>query len=290
MSDAGPAQAPLRFDYAAIGHVTVDVLADGTRRAGGSALYAALQAARLGLRALIVTSGVVAEIEELLAPYRGELEVEIHPAAQTTTLTASGWGSARVQRMLAWAGPVPAAVTVDATILHLAPVARELPGPAGAGAPFVGLTPQGLVRSWASPGAELSLTEPRPDALTLARGCHALVVSEHERAACAPMIDAARAAGAIAAVTAGSRPVTLLAAEGPPVEVAVAPSSDAVDDLGAGDVFAAALFISLARGSSPPDAVRFASAAAAVRMAGHGPGAVGDQAAIAARTPPAPAA
>ena len=54
----------LRFDYAAVGHVTVDVLADGTRRAGGTALYSALQASRLGLRTVIVTQGVAGEIEE----------------------------------------------------------------------------------------------------------------------------------------------------------------------------------------------------------------------------------
>ena len=35
--------------YVAVGHVTIDVLADGRRRPGGTALYSALQAARLGL-------------------------------------------------------------------------------------------------------------------------------------------------------------------------------------------------------------------------------------------------
>ena len=42
--------ARLRFDYTTVGHVTADVLGDGSRRPGGSAFYSALQAARLGQR------------------------------------------------------------------------------------------------------------------------------------------------------------------------------------------------------------------------------------------------
>jgi sugar/nucleoside kinase (ribokinase family) len=55
------------------------------------------------------------------------------------------------------------------------------------------------------------------------------------------------------------------------------------EDLGAGDVYAAALFVSLAQGSAPEDAARFANAAAAVRMLGRGSDAVGDRAAVLAR-------
>ena len=67
----------MRFDYTTVGHVTVDVMADGSRRPGGSAFYSALQAARLGLRARVITRGVApSEIEELLGALRGELELE----------------------------------------------------------------------------------------------------------------------------------------------------------------------------------------------------------------------
>ena len=57
----------------------------------------------------------------------------------------------------------------------------------------------------------------------------------------------------------------------------------AVDDLGAGDVFAAAFFIALSDGRSAIDAASFANAAAAVRMSGAGADAVGGAEAIAAR-------
>src|SRR5947208_3512995 len=115
----------MRFDYATLGHVTVDVMADGSRRPGGGAFYSALQAARLGLRTSIVTQGNPREIEELLAPFAGELELLIFPAASSTALATSRAGGERRQRLLCWAGEMASDVEIDATILHLAPVARE---------------------------------------------------------------------------------------------------------------------------------------------------------------------
>jgi sugar/nucleoside kinase (ribokinase family) len=48
-----------------------------------------------------------------------------------------------------------------------------------------------------------------------------------------------------------------------------------VDDLGAGDVYAAALFVALAEGSAPERAAALAGTAAALRLAGSGPQAIG---------------
>ncbi len=67
----------LQFDYTTVGHVTIDVLADGTRQPGGAAFYSALQAARLGCSAQIITQGRPAEIERLLDPYRAEIELQV---------------------------------------------------------------------------------------------------------------------------------------------------------------------------------------------------------------------
>ena len=147
------------FGYTTVGHVTVDVLADGSRVPGGSAFYSALQAARLGLRTLVITQGVAGEIEELLEPYRSELELQVLPTLQTTTLQTSGWGAGRRQRMLAWAGPMEAQLTLSTSILHLAPIARETPVAWHGSAEFVGLTPQGLLRDWQGEGAEVRLLE-----------------------------------------------------------------------------------------------------------------------------------
>ena len=84
-------------------------------------------------------------------------------------------------------------------------------------------------------------------------------------------------------MTAGSRPVTILLADGTQRELPVSPLEGPLEDLGAGDVFAAAFFILLARGARVEAAAAFASAAAAVRMRGGGPAAIGDRAAVEAR-------
>jgi sugar/nucleoside kinase (ribokinase family) len=296
-----------RYDYATVGHVTCDVLADGSRQAGGTAFYSALQAARLGLRTLILTRGDPSEIERLLASYSGEFDLEILPAEHTTTLQITGEGTERRQRLLAWAGPIEAPnggpVEVDAAILHLAPVARETPGEWRGQADFVGLTPQGLVREWNAQG-DVVLGPVAPE-LTLARR-DATVFAEHEREWCgalfpkgpgseplAPEAQAARSpGGGLVAVTAGPEPTTLHMPDGETVRVPVPTIESPRDDLGAGDVFAAALFVALHEGRPPASAAAFAHAAAAVRISGPGPGAIGGRAAVEERlrssAPPAP--
>jgi sugar/nucleoside kinase (ribokinase family) len=275
----------LHFDYTTIGHVTIDVLDDGSRRAGGTAFYSALQAARLGRRVLIVTRGRPREVEALIEPHRGKLELELHvqPAAHTTTLRTRGSGSERSQSVLAWAGPIVAEIELDTSILHLAPVARESPSHWRGRGRFVGLTPQGLARAWDDDGKHIRSARPVPEAAELASRCHAVVVNEHERASCAELIAHATASGAVVAVTAGARPTTLLEPGRPAFALDVPAFEHPVDDLGAGDVFAAAFFIALDDGRSARDAVSFANAAAAVRIGGAGADAIGDLDAIETR-------
>jgi 1D-myo-inositol 3-kinase len=283
---AEPASVTPRFDYTTVGHVTVDVMADGSRRVGGTAFYSALQAARLGLRTRILTRGRVDEIEALLAPYRRELQLEILPAPHTTTLHTSGSGAARTQRVLAWAGTIDdhQQLELSSAVVHLAPVARETPSSWLGDCRFVGLTPQGLARHWAGPQEPISLAPPTPIAESVADLCDAVVVSEHERSSCGALLERAAAAGAIVAVTDGAAPTTLELPGGSVLTLDVPEIGAAVDDLGAGDVFAAAFFVALAvDGRSTVDAAAFATAAAAVRMKGMGPGAVGDRGAIEAR-------
>jgi 1D-myo-inositol 3-kinase len=265
----------LQFDYTTVGHVTIDVLDDGSRRAGGSAFYSALQAARLGQRTLIITRGRTSEIEELIEPYRDELALQVLPAPHTTTLRTIGSGSRRSQRMLAWAGPIDEQLTLDTAILHLAPVARESPSQWRGRADFVGLTPQGLARKWSTHGAQIESTQPAPDAAAVASACHAVVVNEHERASCDGLIATATAAGAVVAVTAGAQPNTILVPRHDPLELDVPALEHQIDDLGAGDVFAAAFFIALRDGRSALDA--------AVRISGPGADAIGGLEAIVER-------
>jgi 1D-myo-inositol 3-kinase len=295
------------FDYVTVGHVTADVLDDGLRQPGGGAFYSALQAARLGLRTLIVTRGVPRELEELLDPYGSELDVEVLPAERTTTMLTRDAGTQnsgaldtsalrelpiRRQRLLSWAGPIDESIKVHAEIVHLAPVARETPHSWQGHANFVGLTPQGLVREWDTHGdiAPAPLRRER-----LPQRWDAAVFSATELPYCKELIEAAAMSpgeiaaapgrstdpsGPLVAVTAGWLPVTLHLANEGSLRVPVAPIASPRDDLGAGDVFAAALFFALREGRSPADAAAYANAAAAVRIAGVGPGAVGDRRAV----------
>lgn len=263
-----------RLDYLAIGHVTVDVLPDGSRRAGGSALYAALQAARLGGRAMILTRGARQEVEQLLEPYLDELALVVQPAAATTTLQTDWSAGQRRQRLLAWAGPIERQPLPSTRVLHLAPVAAELDWTPSSPESFVGLTPQGLLRRWAGPGAEVRLDVPPPAAVALARGCDAIVLSAEEQTACAAMLAEASAAGALVAVTAGTAPTELLLPDGQTLQAPVQGLANPVDDLGAGDVYASALFLALADGQPVGAAAERASAAARLRVQGSGPGAV----------------
>jgi pfkB family carbohydrate kinase len=270
---------------------------------GGSAFYSALQAARLGLRTLILTQGVPNEIEAMLAPYRDELELLVIPAEHTTTLSTRGSGAARIQRVLAWAGPMIEPVEIDTAILHLAPIARETPVGWRGSADFVGITPQGLVRHW-EPGegippgqldaslmhGEIPLVAPDGDALAgdisqvdldpslLPDRFDAAVISEHECASCRGLFSAARRCGARVAVTAGPRPTTVHLSNAGSGSVIRTPAPRVVavrEDIGAGDVFAAAFFVALADGRAPLQAATFANAAAATRIAGAGPDAIG---------------
>ena len=268
------AGAELHFDYTTIGHVTVDEMGDGSRRPGGSAFYSALQAARLGARTLIVTQGVPEEIHELLEPYSGELELRVLPAERTTVLQTRGFGQERSQRMLSWAGAMPGDLEVDSAILHLAPIARESPSTWAGDAGFVGLTPQGLARTWPEPGGEILLGAPDEQALGVAGSCDVLVLNDRESEPCAVLLARASDAGALVVVTAEAGPNELRLPDGRTISVPVAAIGEPVEDLGAGDVYAAALFLSLARGMAPVQAAQFANAAAAIRMLGSGAGAI----------------
>ncbi|HEX5308656.1 MAG TPA: PfkB family carbohydrate kinase [Solirubrobacteraceae bacterium] len=263
-----------RYDYVALGHVACDTLGEGDaqrEQPGGTAFYSALQAARLGLRALILTQGVPAQIEQLLAPYSSEFDLHVIGAAATTTLATRGEGAGRSQSLRSWAGAIVNPPTIATEILHLAPIARETPTRRQADARFVGITPQGLVRDWSAG----QIKAVQLDAALLPSRFDAAVISEHEQPYCAPLFAAAEACRGCVAVTAGARPANVHLGEGVVLSGAIPHPVAVSDDLGAGDVFAAALFVALAEDQDPRAAVSFGHAAAAVRIAGVGPNAIG---------------
>ncbi|HUA12592.1 MAG TPA: PfkB family carbohydrate kinase [Solirubrobacteraceae bacterium] len=262
----------MRYDYTTIGHVTVDELPDGTRRPGGGAFYSALQASRLGLRTLVVTRGVPDEIAELTATFAAEIDLRVEPAAATTVLATRALTGPRDQRVVSWAGPMAARPTVDSRIVHFAPVAAECPATCSGACAFVAFTPQGVTRRW-GPDGRFAHTRAPGRFVPLARRCDAIVLNARELPHCAALVGAAREAGAVIAVTDESGPARVITGDAEHT-VAAARVDAPVDDLGAGDVYAAALFTELAAGLDVLAAARFASAAAALRVAGAGARAV----------------
>ena len=180
------------------------------------------------------------------------------------------------------AGPLKSVPALDTRALHLAPVAGEAPGRWEGRADFVGLTPQGLLRRWERPGAVMVLGPPpqvpgrglaAAEVRALAGGCDAIVLSEHERRSWAARLRRPARPGRRSPVTDGPRPNTLLVRGGAASRSPLpAVGRRGGEDLGAGDVFAAAFFVSLSAGRAPGTGRRgFANAAAAVRMLGRRP-------------------
>src|SRR5262249_26113685 len=117
-------------DLLVIGAATRDLVAGGGWRLGGTVVFAALTAVRLGLRAAIVTSGPPDVLAALTAA-APEVEVAAVPATEATTFENVYDGAGHRQQYLrGQAAPltlaaVPAAWRAAPWVL-LAPLAREV--------------------------------------------------------------------------------------------------------------------------------------------------------------------
>jgi len=268
-------------DLLVIGHVTCDLLADGTSRLGGTALYAAVTAARLGYRAAVYTA---AGPELDLSPLRAVAGVEVvcRPAPSTTVFANRYSAGRRRQFLLGRAAEItpedlPPAWQATRLVL-LGAVAQEV-APSWAGLfprATVAACLQGWLRAWDDAGrvsfspwkeakcwlpafasAFLSLEDVggrRARALAFARHCPLLILTE------------------------GAQGATLYE-QGRPRQVLPFRAQE-VDPTGAGDVFAAAFLLRLAEGESPSAAARFAAAAAALSVQGPGIESIPDRAAV----------
>lgn len=267
-------------DFVAIGHVTLDHFGEVTRP-GGSALYAAVTAHRLGLRAAILTShGDNFPLEDIPP----QIEVVTVPAATTTRFAHEFEGDHR--RMRAWDAAAPLSVSDlpedwrDAPIALLAPVLGEV-DPALAAAfsgAAVGAAAQGWLRSlgagclvqpraWESP--EWSLAQ-----------LQALFVSRHDIAGQEPAMHEWLQRLPVAIVTAG-RDGALLYVNGDRYGVAPLAARE-IDPTGAGDVFAATFLVHYHRSGDPWEAAEAAACAASLSVQATAWNAVPDAATLAA--------
>ncbi len=265
-------------DFVAIGHVTLDRFGESTRP-GGSALYAAVTAHRLGLSVGLLTShGDDFPLEVI--PSR--IEVISVPADETTVFEHRHEPGGRVSHVRSVASPLTTADVPedwrDAALTLLAPVVDEVDpmiatlftdGAVGAAAQgwVRQVTPDGLVipRPWQSPESLLQSVQ----ALFLSRedilGQEAEVIEWFQR----------MPVGVLTADRVGA----LLFVNGERYEVQPRPARE-VDPTGAGDVFAATFLIQYQRDGDAWQAAAAAACAGSLAVEGEGWSAVADRAAL----------
>jgi sugar/nucleoside kinase (ribokinase family) len=259
-------------EYVAIGHLAVDRTPDG-ERLGGSVLYGAMTAAKLGARVGVMTRGNLEKLSprvrtelELLADH---MELVIEASDDCTTFTNAEVAGRRQQTLHGWAGPIDLsgmpAHWRSASVIHLAPIAQDFdPRQAAKVSPgFLGATPQGWMRTWHETdfGVVIRVPPRLPNELTMR--LNALVVSANEYTLARELYELV-GRNALAVMTRGRQGARALD-RGRQVEVPAFQVRE-VDTTGAGDVFAAVLFLMRARGESTNASLRHASAASAISV------------------------
>jgi len=250
----------IELDYLIVGHVTRDLI-DGAFAVGGTVSYAARTARALGCRVGVVTSASPGlDLSHVLD---GVL-VTRFPAATTTAFRNIYTPDGRRQMLHSVAETlVPEMVPPNwrAAIVHLGPVAREC-DPALVNAfddTFVGLTPQGWMRSWDQAGRVSCCQWEGAGELLAYAG--AVVLSEEDVAGDRALMAQYAARARLLVVTQGAAGCTVYTAGRS--RHFPAPAAHEVDPTGAGDIFAAAFFVSLQRQGDPWRAARFANCVAA---------------------------
>ncbi len=147
-------------DYLLIGHITADLQPDGSVVLGGTALYSALTASRLGARVAILTRGVYGrEVAGMKIPSLDilaseNIQIVVQDAEVPTTFINEYQADRRVQTMPHWAGEIDLRGLPphwrNAKVVHLGPIADELDPRqcTGLTSQFLGVTPQGWMRDW----------------------------------------------------------------------------------------------------------------------------------------------
>jgi sugar/nucleoside kinase (ribokinase family) len=256
--------------FLAICHSASDEFPDGRWRLGGTALYGAATAAKLGARVTLVTRAGPTE-REVLDTLCQELGIALRalPSDVTTTFAftydAAGHRTLRLRAKAApiTRGEVGRAVGTPKAVL-LASIAGELDD--SLFAPWSGakrvLAAQGLLRSFDADGTVVATAW--SDYARLLPKVDAVVVSEEDRAEFSAWLPFTTVV-----VTEAERGSTLHA-RGRTDHVPAFAVAEVIDQTGAGDAFAASLALGLAEGLTMIEAATFASAAASFAVEGLG--------------------
>lgn len=255
------------IDYLMVGHLTLDKFGD-RYRLGGTATYAGLTAAALGLRVGIVTSWG----EEIEESRLGSIPIINNKSEHSTIFENLETPYGRVQRILKVAPGIELYQIPEtwrtASIVHLGPVAQEIDltlirqFPAA----LIGVTPQGWLREWDREG-KVSTTDWLEASFVLERA-GAAVISLEDVDGDEERLEKMAAACPVLAVTEGSQGVRLY--WNGDVRRFTPPPVTVVDSTGAGDIFAAAFFVRMLTTRDPWEAARFAAQLAAISVTRHG--------------------
>jgi sugar/nucleoside kinase (ribokinase family) len=256
-------------NYLAVGHITRDLLPDGNTAAGGTALYTAITAERLGMRAAVFTAA-----KQLPERYPETIQIVSSPTDSTSTFENRYGPNGRQQWLHAqapWISPadLPAAWR-EVPLVHLGPVLHECD------LSFVDLfpkarvilTPQGLMRAWDSQlpaPIRYQAWEPRPEEL---RKLSAVVMSIEDVMGDESKAEQYAQDCPIVVLTRSAKGATLYL-DGKPHSIPARPSIER-DPTGAGDVFAAAFAIHLHETNDPIVAANFAAEIAGRSVEGPG--------------------
>lgn len=252
--------------YVAVGHITQDVR-NGSFVFGGTVTYASLTARNLGYRAAIVTALPYEVLQDpaFAELYRG-IAVAALPSEQATVFENIYTPAGRVQYLRSHARVLDPALIpphlLRAPVVHLAPVAQEIPpailasiGPSS----LVGITPQGWMRRWDRTGRVWP--ERWTSAEQFLARADALVFSEEDTGGNMQEAERYVTLARIAVITRGARGCTVYVRGARPLDLPAFPARE-VDPTGAGDVFAAAFFLKLAERSDPEEAGIYANCVA----------------------------
>lgn len=271
------------IDLLAVGHVARDEFPDADWRLGGTALYAAVAAARLGRKTALVTRVGAGEREALERRCREE-GIELHALASPVTTTFAFRYDEAGKRHLTLraraktigrddvAGRLRAAprAVVYASIAH--ELSPSLFGSITARSSSV-LVAQGYLRGWESDGSVV----PREwaESATMLAAVGTAVVSEDDLAGDLSLAERWSLTTPVVVTLAerGARVYERGAGRDAPGFTA----ERVVDQTGAGDAFAAGLALALADGRSLDEAARYANAVASFAVEGLGTEGLGDR-------------
>jgi sugar/nucleoside kinase (ribokinase family) len=267
-------------DFVVVGHVVCDAQPDGWR-IGGTATFAALQAARLGVRAGIVTRAADRITQDDLRP---TIEIAGRPSPVSTTFENSYDGSGRTQRVFEQADPIGRDDVPEdwrtASVVLLGPVCGELPPDASRWfhGKLTGASAQGWLRQIGG-DQQVRRTSWRDEPFWT--GCQTLFVSIEDLAGEDSALYGWTRDVEVVVVT-SDRKGARVHADGAWRAIDAYPAAE-VDPTGAGDVFAAAFLVRYHETSDWKESTRFASAAAACSVEAIGVEGIAGRAAIEAR-------